>query len=59
LLDDLRTRHAIPVQSCVLGQITTTIDLVNIGASLDLVFQSIAGTLGREPGFRREPRDPA
>ncbi len=51
LLDDLRTRYAIPVQSCVLGHITTTIDLVAGGAPVDLVFQSVAGTQAANQGF--------
>ncbi len=51
LLDDLRTRYAIPVQSCVLGHITTTIDLVSGGAPVDLVFQSVAGTQAANQGF--------
>jgi len=51
LLDDLRTRYAIPVQSCVLGHVTTTIDLVNGGAPVDLVFQSVAGTQAANQGF--------
>ncbi|MEP6629163.1 MAG: ethanolamine ammonia-lyase subunit EutB [Lapillicoccus sp.] len=51
LLDELRTRYAIPVQSCVLGHITTTIDLVTGGAPVDLVFQSVAGTQAANQGF--------
>lgn len=44
LLDDLRTRCNIPTQSCVLCHLTTTIDLINKKAPVDLVFQSIGGT---------------
>jgi ethanolamine ammonia-lyase large subunit len=33
-----------PTQSCVLSHITTTIQLINEGAPVDLCFQSIAGT---------------
>lgn len=34
----------IPTQSCVLGHVTNQIEVINKGAPLDLVFQSIAGT---------------
>ncbi|GAB2642818.1 ethanolamine ammonia-lyase subunit EutB [Gordonia jinhuaensis] len=51
LLDDIRTRYEIPMQSCVLSHVTTTIGLVEAGAPVDLVFQSIAGTEGANRGF--------
>jgi ethanolamine ammonia-lyase large subunit len=51
LLDDLRQRYAIPTQSCVLTHVATTIDLIEQGAPVDLVFQSIAGTEGANRGF--------
>ncbi|MGW5072111.1 ethanolamine ammonia-lyase subunit EutB [Rhodococcus sp. NPDC004095] len=51
LLDDVRTRFDIPTQSCVLTHVTTTIDLIERGAPVDLVFQSIAGTEGANRGF--------
>ena len=51
LLDDIRQRLAIPMQSCVLAHVTTTLDLVRRGAPVDLVFQSIAGTEGANRGF--------
>ncbi len=44
LLDDIRLRYEIPVQSCVLSHVTTTIDLIERRAPVDLVFQSVAGT---------------
>jgi ethanolamine ammonia-lyase large subunit len=44
LLDDLRQRLEVPTQSCVLAHVTTTLALINQGAPVDLVFQSIAGT---------------
>jgi ethanolamine ammonia-lyase large subunit len=44
LMDRLRTQFEIPTQSCVLSHITTTIDLINKNAPVDLCFQSIAGT---------------
>jgi ethanolamine ammonia-lyase large subunit len=51
LLDDLRLRFEIPMQSCVLSHVTTTIGLVESGAPVDLVFQSIAGTQAANEGF--------
>lgn len=44
LLDEVIAKLAIPTQSCVLAHVTTTLDLINQGAPVDLVFQSIAGT---------------
>jgi ethanolamine ammonia-lyase large subunit len=46
LLDELRERLDIPTQSCVLSHVTTTIALMQRGAPVDLVFQSIGGTEG-------------
>ena len=51
LLDSIRTRYDIPAQSCVLSHVTTTIGLVDAGAPVDLVFQSIAGTEGANTAF--------
>jgi ethanolamine ammonia-lyase large subunit len=51
LLDDIRQRFEIPMQSCVLSHVTTTIDLIEQGAPVDLVFQSIAGTQGANTSF--------
>ena len=44
LIDNLRQRFDIPTQSCVLSHITTTLELVNKGAPVDICFQSIGGT---------------
>jgi ethanolamine ammonia-lyase large subunit len=44
LIDNLRMRFDIPIQSCVLSHITTTLELANKGAPVDLCFQSIGGT---------------
>ena len=44
LLDDIRQRFSIPMQSCVLSHVTTTVDLISRGVPVDLVFQSIGGT---------------
>lgn len=51
LLDSIRTRHAIPTQSCVLAHITTTLRAIERRAPVDLVFQSIAGTAAANTGF--------
>ncbi|QMU19889.1 ethanolamine ammonia-lyase subunit EutB [Gordonia rubripertincta] len=51
LLDDIRQRFGIPMQSCVLSHVTTTVELIEKGAPVDLVFQSIAGTEGANRSF--------
>ncbi|WP_099022168.1 ethanolamine ammonia-lyase subunit EutB [Mycolicibacterium palauense] len=51
LLDEIRCRFEIPMQSCVLAHVTTTMELIEAGAPVDLVFQSIAGTEGANAGF--------
>ncbi len=51
LLDEIRERYRVPTQSCVLTHVTTTIDLIDEGAPVDLVFQSIAGTEAANRGF--------
>jgi ethanolamine ammonia-lyase large subunit len=44
LIDHVRQKYAIPVQSCVLAHVTTLMEALARGAPVDLVFQSIAGT---------------
>jgi len=51
LLDGLIGRFEIPTQSCVLTHITTTIQLIERGVPVDLVFQSIAGTEAANASF--------
>ncbi len=51
LVDEIRQRYEIPTQSCVLSHVTTTLDLINAGVPVDLVFQSVAGTEGANAGF--------
>ncbi len=51
LLDEVIKRYAIPTQSCVLCHVTTTIDLVERGAPVDLIFQSVAGTQRANESF--------
>ncbi|SEK79537.1 ethanolamine ammonia-lyase subunit EutB [Rhodococcus maanshanensis] len=51
LLDEIRQRFEIPTQSCVLSHVTTTMELIEAGVPVDLVFQSIAGTEGANASF--------
>jgi ethanolamine ammonia-lyase large subunit len=44
LIDRLREQFNIPIQSCVLSHVTTTLKLIKKNAPVDLCFQSIAGT---------------
>jgi ethanolamine ammonia-lyase large subunit len=44
MLDEVRSRFDIPMQSCILTHVTTQIKAIEQGAPVDLVFQSIAGT---------------
>jgi ethanolamine ammonia-lyase large subunit len=44
MLDGLIEKFNIPTQSCILAHITTTLQLINQNAPVDLVFQSIGGT---------------
>jgi len=51
MLDDVRCRFDIPMQSCVLTHVTTQIKAIERGAPVDLVFQSIAGTEATNTSF--------
>ena len=51
LLDEVIQRHAIPTQGCVLTHVTNTLRLIEAGAPVDLVFQSIAGSERANAGF--------
>lgn len=51
MLDALIATHQIPTQSCVLTHVTNSIELIEGGAPLDLVFQSVAGTQAANAGF--------
>lgn len=51
MLDELRLRFEIPTQSCVLTHVTTTIELIEAGAPVDLIFQSIGGTEATNDSF--------
>ncbi|MDJ1496041.1 ethanolamine ammonia-lyase subunit EutB [Cytophagaceae bacterium DM2B3-1] len=50
-IDSIRTQFAIPTQSCILSHITTTIQAIEKGAPVDLVFQSIGGTEATNTSF--------
>ncbi|OIV37529.1 ethanolamine ammonia-lyase [Mangrovactinospora gilvigrisea] len=51
LVDGVIERYRIPTQSCVLCHVTTTLGLMERGAPVDLVFQSIAGTQAANAAF--------
>lgn len=51
MLDDIITGYEIPTQSCVLTHVTTCTKLIERGAPVDLLFQSIAGTEKANAGF--------
>ena len=51
MLDGVITRYGIPTQSCVLTHVTNTIQAIERGAPVDLVFQSIGGTEGTNKSF--------
>ena len=51
LLDEVINQHQIPTQSCVLSHVTTSMELMQRGSPVDLVFQSIAGTEAANRSF--------
>jgi ethanolamine ammonia-lyase large subunit len=51
MIDELRRRYDIPTQSCVLAHVTSTLQAIERGAPVDLVFQSIAGTEAANRSF--------
>jgi ethanolamine ammonia-lyase large subunit len=51
LLDELRTRLAIPTQTCCLGHVTTAMKAMAAKAPVDIVFQSVAGSQKANDGF--------
>jgi len=50
-LDEVVQRLQIPTQTCVLTHVTNTLQAIELGAPVDLVFQSIAGTEAANAGF--------
>ena len=65
LIDSVIARFEIPTQACVLTHVTSSIELINRGLPLDLVFQSVAGTeaanrsFGVDLGVLKEGREAA
>ncbi|WP_176494384.1 ethanolamine ammonia-lyase subunit EutB [Cobetia sp. 5-25-4-2] len=51
LMDEVIQKYEIPTQSCVLTHVTNTIECIEQGASVDLVFQSIGGTQATNESF--------
>ena len=51
MLDEIRETYRIPTQSCVLTHVSTTLEAIERGAPVDLVFQSIAGTQSANESF--------
>jgi ethanolamine ammonia-lyase large subunit len=51
MLDEVIHAYAIPTQSCVLTHVTTSIEAINRGVPVDLVFQSVAGTEAANRSF--------
>ena len=51
LLDGLIARFDIPTQACVLTHVTNTVQLIERGLPVDLVFQSVAGTEAANRSF--------
>src|SRR6202453_2967946 len=51
LIDHVRQKYAIPIQSCVLAHVSTLMAALERGAPVDLVFQSIAGTEAANRSF--------
>ncbi|GAA4092265.1 ethanolamine ammonia-lyase subunit EutB [Zhongshania borealis] len=51
LLDEFIQRFEIPTQSCVLTHVSATLALMEQGAPVDLVFQSIAGSEAANKSF--------
>jgi ethanolamine ammonia-lyase large subunit len=50
-IEELRLRFEIPVQSCVLAHVTTTLRVMERSGPVDLVFQSIAGSEAANRAF--------
>jgi ethanolamine ammonia-lyase large subunit len=50
-IEELRLRFDIPVQSCVLAHVTTTMQVMEREGPVDLVFQSIAGSEAANRAF--------
>ncbi|GAA4497783.1 ethanolamine ammonia-lyase subunit EutB [Pseudaeromonas paramecii] len=51
MLAEIIDQYAIPTQSCVLTHVTNTLEAINRGAPVDLVFQSIGGSEATNSSF--------
>ncbi len=51
LMDEVIRKYDIPTQSCVLTHVTNTLEAIELGAPVDLVFQSIGGTEATNSSF--------
>jgi ethanolamine ammonia-lyase large subunit len=51
LIDSVIARFEIPTQACILTHVTSSIELINRGLPIDLVFQSVAGTEAANRSF--------
>ena len=51
LMGEVIEKYEIPTQSCVLTHVTNTIECIEAGAPVDLVFQSIGGTEATNSSF--------
>jgi len=51
VLDEIIAKYEIPTQSCILTHVTNTIEAIEKGAPVDLVFQSIGGTEATNESF--------
>tara|TARA_B100001109_G_scaffold255904_1_gene263118 strand:- start:44496 stop:45977 length:1482 start_codon:yes stop_codon:yes gene_type:complete len=51
LMDEVISTYEIPTQSCVLTHVTNTMECIENGAPVDLVFQSIGGTEATNSSF--------
>jgi ethanolamine ammonia-lyase large subunit len=51
MMDEVIQKYEIPTQSCVLTHVTNTIEAIEKGAPVDLVFQSIGGTQATNDSF--------
>ena len=50
-LTDLMQRNRIPTQNCVLSHVLVQMQALDLGAPMDLMFQSLAGTEGANTAF--------
>jgi ethanolamine ammonia-lyase large subunit len=51
LMDDVIQHYQVPTQSCVLTHVTNTIEAIELGALVDLVFKSIGATEATKKDF--------